>query len=385
MTFLLCLVLLCTVSQAVTDCALALDQIKELVDELNNMLKQHMIADHACISNSNSITTQKTAPSYLYFDHKTIFKLPSFEKLECQQDFPPPGIMFGSAAVVPYNGTDSLMVCGGERSEYGCYVWLQSGWKLTETEFYRYHLGSSVLADGRWLVSGGRDSRPDHRHLTSSTRIYEDRIGWQDFFPFPETRSHHCQVTVGESVYSIGGLYLEPVGGPEPDQRIVSQVYVSNNNQNWTVLDFSLQESRALHSCAVLNGRIYVIGGVSQGRKNEYGRADILQRSSVEIFDPSNPSSWSFGPQFPVPSEWSHALVYENTIFVLVPIVVDPEDKRRVFQTTRVFSLAEGEDEWRMVMDIPGLWEGLGPRGPSILRRFFPAPVVTSNTLHCKN
>ena len=39
-----------------------------------------------------------------------------------------------NAAVVPYNGTESLMLCGNPGMH--CYVWLETGWEKTPGHKY---------------------------------------------------------------------------------------------------------------------------------------------------------------------------------------------------------------------------------------------------------
>ena len=74
---------------------------------------------------------------YLYLGLEKILELPSLAEVPCQQDFPyDPYIgISASAAVVPYGGADTLMVCGLTFLDLGCYVWRQSGWELSDTLF----------------------------------------------------------------------------------------------------------------------------------------------------------------------------------------------------------------------------------------------------------
>merc|ERR1711970_1078877 len=162
-----------------------LDKITGSIDELKSLLNHHIESDH-----SSGIT------SYLYLDKDRILQLPTFEELPCYQEFPDPYAEAG--VVVPYEGTDTLMVCRGD-----CFVWLETGWEKTKAELDRYSHASSMLPDGRWLVSGGKYH--ERAFYTSSNRVYADREGFTDYHNLPEARSRSCQVTVGEVVYNIGG------------------------------------------------------------------------------------------------------------------------------------------------------------------------------------
>ena len=67
---------------------------------------------------------------YLYLGPNRIVELPSLAEVPCQQDFPLTNQIWGIAAVVPYGGADSLMLCD---SMVHCYVWRNSGWELSDT------------------------------------------------------------------------------------------------------------------------------------------------------------------------------------------------------------------------------------------------------------
>ena len=73
---------------------------------------------------------------YLYLGPNRIVELPSLAEVPCQQDFPLTNQIWGIAAVVPYGGADSLMLCESFNSR-GCYVWRNSGWELMDTLFSR--------------------------------------------------------------------------------------------------------------------------------------------------------------------------------------------------------------------------------------------------------
>jgi hypothetical protein len=359
--------LIFSTSQATTtQCEAALDQIKEELEELKTSLKNHVESDHSCSSKSNSLTGENAGPSYLYYGSRTIFKLPSFELLSCQQGFPKGEDMFsGSAAVVRYNGTDALMACGGHNTQ-GCYVWTQGGWQNTYNQFFRYSLTSSKLPDGCWLVTGGKANKFYEEYPNSpyfnTAQVYEESTGWKDFFPLPYGMKRHCQVTVAGTVYIIGGARdsLEPGPGRHDEEDRKQPVYTSIRNQNWTELGYQLQSPRSHHACAVLNNRIYVIGGL--GEEGEL--------SSVEIFEPANPGPWTYGPELPIAMVYGQAMVHDGVLYALAG------DSRE--QKIRVFSLKEDAKEWSVLADIPNI--GFGP---SPDRRIFPPLVVQSEVLHC--
>ena len=83
---------------------------------------------------------QEKEYQYLYLAPDKVLELPSLAEVSCQQDCPfGPGfyghIYGASAAVVPYAGADTLMICGLSNDLRGCYVWRQGGWELSDTLF----------------------------------------------------------------------------------------------------------------------------------------------------------------------------------------------------------------------------------------------------------
>ena len=89
-----------------------------------------------CVSSG---PVQKKKYPYLYLGPNKVLELPSLAEISCQQDCPfgPPYdvIRGASAAVVPYAGTDTLMICGLSYDLRGCYVWRQGGWELSDILF----------------------------------------------------------------------------------------------------------------------------------------------------------------------------------------------------------------------------------------------------------
>jgi len=286
-------------------------------------------------------------PSYLYLDSITIVDMKTLQFLPCQQGFPAELSYFWSqAAVVPHNGHDRLMVCGGPDMT-GCYVWTSaSGWQsLNATSFkYRSKAASSMMAGGGWLVTGGLVGRLDGRGFndSSSVLLYSNNH-WEELNNVPVVVTSHCQVTVGDTVYIIGGLDIS--------ENAVSTVYRLSDGI-WTQ-HHSLNTARWGHTCAVLDNTVYVIGGRSH-------------HTSVEMLSLDS-NSWVYGPSLPDPYDAYDAqtVVYNDTLYVF-------EAKGMIYRYDR----------------RQDLWEDLSNREYILLpfneRIVFPAPLLTEEQLPCK-
>jgi len=295
---------------------------------------------------------------YLYLGPGQILELPSLAEVPCQQNAPfgPPTVTHyvsrTAAAVVPYAGAGTLMICGLNTILRGCYVWRKSRWELSDTLFNGTQSASSMLADGRWLVTGGLWKYDLEESVAlSSARTYSEAKGWADFSPLPVKRYSHCQVTVGNAVYAIGG-YEEGTWGSEPQ----SSVFILSDGQEW-VKGESLPTPLSQHACAVMGSKIFVVGG---------NDGDSYETSAVYTLDSSSPgSSWELGPELPVQLNDAQAFFYDGRIYLL--------GGRRYDYLTDVFTLEPGAQSWSLV---PG-------SNITDKRLTFPAPFITHDAMHC--
>jgi len=287
-----------------------------------------------------------------------------FEPYECK-GHEPTGVLIGATgAVVTYNGTDTLMVCGGMLAE--CSVWTRDGWLISEKvnseKLERTNAASSFLADGRWLVSGGLEmycrrtkNCPFHSHRSDrtlyATNTYSDEDGWVDHVKLPTFLTQHCQVTVGSKTYVIGGLRW----------KRSDKIYMLSDGK-WTLLEHRLKDKKISHACVEWGGLIYIIGGDG----DDYCK----NCQSVEVFNPEDPGSEDEMdiPQLPYQMWNMQALVHQDVLYAF--------GGREIYYNavSRVYKLVRGATQWDVV---PGAWYQAKER------QIFPAPVISSKAMHC--
>jgi len=349
------------------------------VDEIKQLLEEHMSESGRTNSNNLTAKTQDMEhpaqtcscdtqlhnddtlqlqdadnTTFLYLDGTKIIHLATWKVLACIQEIPkePYG---SSAAMVSYKGKDTLLVCGGVGGRKGtCLAWLDNGWEKTNFEFMREFAASSMLSDGGWLVTGGWI--PGRQ--TDTAQLYAGGDQWVQYPSLPVNISHHCQVTVGTKVYTVGGTSDGGWSSHPMDSVYVTDV--SEKDRGWTRLPFRLAERRAKHSCAVLDGKIYVIGG--------YTMFDYF--SSVEVFDTNYPAAWTRGPDFPTPLSEPHAFVYRDTLYVI------GGHGANYAHNTNVYKLARSGKEWTIVKDV---------HVDNPAHDVHPAPLIHQDALHCKD
>jgi N-acetylneuraminic acid mutarotase len=135
--------------------------------------------------------------------------------------------------------------------------------------------------------------------------VMMQNLSWEILPPMLISRGWAGAVVEGGKIYVIGGC-----SSSKPQQfrnaSNVLEVYDPKTN-TWEKLA-SMSMSRVGPAVASLNGKIYVFGGF-----NEYTWS---ANDTMEIYDIST-NTWSFGPSMPTPRSWMKAVVLNNKIYVI--------------------------------------------------------------------
>jgi len=295
-------------------------------------------------STTTTTTTTTTATStvtdqFLFLSQSRILSLPSFEEVDCQQEFPTSlRLDRASAGIVMDN---NLMVCGG-RGMTTCRRWTEDGWLESATGVNRAYAAASSV-DGSLIITGGRD--PTTNKNLASSMIYTEDAGWEDFTPLPSPTQVHCQVSVGETLYIMGGISSSGTTGDTYKLSMATKQWVKQS---------SLNTPRTQHGCAAWDGGVIGVGG--------YGAGGHL--SSVEKYNPVSNKWFTFTP-LPTTLYNMQALVWGHDLYVLGGYTGNRWSRK-------VFKLQHDEDAW----------EELGVTlQNNDYRSVFPA--VTLSSLHC--
>jgi len=159
---------------------------------------------------------------------------------------------------------------------------------------------------------------------------------WVEGPPLPLPSYLHCQVTVGSTVFILGGAN---------EYENYATAYKLGENE-WVGLP-NMTRSRASHACAVLDNSIYVIGG--EGAETSVERLDLS--SLTWNTEPSLPSGAGFyGGQ---------AVVYNSTIYL-------------IHWDGKVYKLY-GDPHMELVTSLPQIG----------YRSTFPTPLVSATDIGC--
>jgi len=321
-----------------------LSGIEEPIESCENCVTGPANCDGETTVSSTTTTTKPCTcdivpgEDYLYLGPDLILHLPDFKQITCEQNFPG-SLSFATAGLVMSGGAERLMMCGGEDMTT-CWMLETGGWVDMQQEFSRYQAASSPFGTSH-LVTGGWT--PETVTALRTTQIYsEDQ--WRRGPELPQPVGAHCQVEMDGAAYIIGGSdYYE----------YLNSVYkLEQGAAAWAAVS-SLNTARSVHSCAVLDSLIYVMGG--------------WNRNTVEVYDPAS-DTWTYGPVLPTDvSRFAQAIAYGGTVYV-----IDGSDD---YDSHNVYSYTPGPGaEWET---LPGVSVSYSDRP------VFPAPVVTTDTLFC--
>lgn len=137
------------------------------------------------------------------------------------------------------------------------------------------------------------------------------RDTWTVLNPLPEARHHIAVSVLGDKLYGIGGFR-----GGFPNWEAQSTVFVYDfNAEEWTE-SAPLPQPRGEHSASVVNGSIYVIGGRYKRTPDSANFNDHFDTSSMVVFNPIS-EVWSSAPDIPTARNSHAAAVIDGKIYVV--------------------------------------------------------------------
>lgn len=218
----------------------------------------------------------------------------------------------------------------------------------------RHELYPEVL-DGRIYVAGGI--------LNPNTR-YADRMDaydpasdrWISLAPLPQPRHHITLSAVGGRLYGIGGF-----SGGFPNWQARSDMWVYDPARNSWTEGVDMPAPRAEGVAAVVDGRIYWIGGrvpATPGAAHFAGHRDSTLN---EMFDPAT-RTWSRRAPAPTARNSAAAAVIDGKIYVVggrrFDGMTDGVARQTNFSNLEVYDPAA--DTWETRAPMPKEQGGLG-------------------------
>jgi hypothetical protein len=149
--------------------------------------------------------------------------------------------------------------------------------------------GGRLYRIGGMSAHNAKGESNDLRSVTDFARFDPESRTWTALPPLPEPRSTHDAVVVGDKLYVVGGWSMRGGGSASAEFLPDALVFdLAQPDASWERLPDPPFLRRAV-AAASLNGKIYVLGGLTDSGK-------VVK--SVNIYDPSS-KSWTTGPDLP--------------------------------------------------------------------------------------
>ncbi len=174
------------------------------------------------------------------------------------------------------------------------------------------YLAAAAAYNNEIYVFGGEYAKND----TSKTYYYKlveafDPVSdsWRHVTGLPQLRLLPAVAIAHDKAYIIGGGQITP-------WKTFGNLYAYDFAQkNWIKSGLTkLPTARVFaygHAAPVLNGKIYLIGGATIGKK-----PNLIPSTKVEIYDPAS-NTWQTGPDLPQAALYGVALVAGDEIYVI--------------------------------------------------------------------
>ncbi|XP_035239148.1 kelch repeat and BTB domain-containing protein 12-like isoform X2 [Anguilla anguilla] len=208
--------------------------------------------------------------------------------------------------------------------------------KIMSIDFYRYEQSSpgswvklcsaayrdmyalGVLGDTLYLLGGQMKLGKQYCITSCVERRAVEGGPWQSSAPIPIPLACHCAVSVKTCLYVLGGWTPQSDRPDDEPECLSNRLFQFDPGRSRWAERSRLRFSRYRCSTAVLNGEIYVMGGIGcEGEDHGQSRHCL---SSVEIYNPGE-DFWREGPALPWPmlslrTNASNAGVVEGKLYV---------------------------------------------------------------------
>ncbi|KAM4609963.1 kelch repeat and BTB domain-containing protein 12-like [Polymixia lowei] len=172
----------------------------------------------------------------------------------------------------------------------------ERGWMGLCSASHRDMYALGFLGDALYVI-GGQMKVQNHYIITASVERWSLKRGgsWLGFAPLPLPLACPCAVSLKEHLYVLGGWTPQDQPDDEPD-RLSNRVFQFDPGKDRWTERARTKYSRYRCGSAVLNGEIYMLGGIGcDGEDRGQSRRCL---SSVEIYNPET-DTWRAGPTLP--------------------------------------------------------------------------------------
>ena len=205
---------------------------------------------------------------------------------------------------------------------------------------------STVVINGKIYAIGGEHRRENGAPLFSVEAYDPATDTWTQITNLPEARYHHASSVVDGKIYVFGGNGVIWRRG-QPIHKIFSTLDVYNPATNTWEQKADMLTARSVPSTAVANGKIYAVGGWAAG-----GQAIVPINNLVEVYDPAV-DKWTQKREMPTRRMWLGTAVVNGKIYAIGGESEEP----RILGTVEEYNPAF--DVWTKKASMPTERRGL--------------------------
>ena len=243
------------------------------------------------------------------------------------------------------------------------FLWISAGHAQTNAPVWtkaapptlaRQELYPEVF-DGKIYVVGGllKPATEFTAHFESYDPVKD---AWTSLSPLPEARHHITLSNVKGRLYGIGGFT-----GGFPDWRAQPTMFIYDPVSNTWTKGIDLPAARAEGVAAVVDDRIYLIGGRIRATKNARHFNDHTDSARNEVFDPLT-KRWSKRADAPSARNSAAVAVIDGKVYVVGgrQFSKNPDGSARQVNVPNLEVYDSKLDRWETRASMPKAAGGLG-------------------------
>lgn len=217
---------------------------------------------------------------------------------------PMPTARGGAAAVVI---DEYIYVLGGRRdndvlASVERYDPSSESWaKCSPMRTARWHLMAAGV-EGKIYALGGIAGVGDQRRVLDVVEVYDpEKDMWVRLGSMPVGKSNAAVAVLGNKIYIVSGRL-----GAGPAGSTTSMVYLYDPDSDTWHETSPVKNARTGSEAAVLDSKIYLIGGASEGKPT----------ASIEVYDPQT-DGWTTSLALRQPRSDHNCIVVGNSIYIM--------------------------------------------------------------------
>lgn len=179
----------------------------------------------------------------------------------------------------------------------------------------RHHISISA-ANGKIYAMGGFTGTLPGWRIHGEAFVYDVTTDtWSQGKDLPAARAEHVAPVVDGKIYLIGGRVASvPDAGSFADYADTGTVDVFDTNTQVWSRAASAPTARNSHAAAVIDGRIYVVGG-RQNKPDGRGRMRIVNVAALDVYDPAT-DTWETKAPMPLAQGGLAAAALNGRLYV---------------------------------------------------------------------